>query len=83
MRTKRRSLAPASPRWLFALTLAGYPVAGLLASLFDWDSTLTSFPFRAGVVLLALFVLVRVPADRTDQLGHVPIVMRRCRPATQ
>ena len=64
MRTKRSSRSPASPRWLFVMTLAGYPIAGLLASLFDWDSTLTSFPFRAGVVLLALWVLARVPAGR-------------------
>lgn len=61
---KRRSHLPASPRWLFVMTLAGYPIAGLLASLLDWDSALTSFPFRAGVVLLALWVLARVAPDR-------------------
>ena len=41
-------------RWLFVLTLIGYPIAGLIATLMNWDSTLTSIPFRASVVMLAL-----------------------------
>lgn len=45
--------------WLFALTLIGYPVAGLASSFFDWDSTVTSHPFRIGVIALSILILLQ------------------------
>jgi hypothetical protein len=62
MRRDTNSSSEALARWLFALTLVGYPVAGLIASLMDWGSTLTSIPFRVGVVVLALALWWRSPA---------------------
>lgn len=44
-------------RWVFVLTLIGYPVFGLLAALLDVDSSVTSFPFRILVAVLSLLVL--------------------------
>ncbi len=44
--------------WLFALTLIGYPIFGLLSSLLNVDSTSTSIAFRVGVVVLALLLLL-------------------------
>ncbi len=55
------SLTELLARWLFALTLIGYSVAGLIATLMDWNSTQTSIPFRAGVVMLALALWWRSP----------------------
>ncbi len=53
--------SPSQPSltWLFVLTLVGYPIAGLLASGLDWESTVVSIPFRAAVLLLSVWVLSR------------------------
>ena len=48
--------------WLLVVTLIGYPIAGLLSSAFDWNSTTTSIPFRAGVLLLSAWVIFRASA---------------------
>lgn len=50
--------------WLFALTLIGYPIFGLLSSLLNVDSTLTSMPFRVGVIVLALLLWRHSPPLR-------------------
>lgn len=52
--------------WLFVLTLIGYPITGLLASALDLESTTLSVPFRAAVVLLALWTLSRARPDKCN-----------------
>jgi hypothetical protein len=39
--------------WLFALSVVGYPIVGLLVAAMDWPSRWMSAPFRAGVAILA------------------------------
>lgn len=56
--------------WLFALTVVGYPIFGLLASLMDVDSTVTSLPFRIGVLALTLALWRRSPPLRTWLREH-------------
>ena len=53
MRHSATSPAEVLTRWVFALTLIGYPFFGLVAALLNLDSTWTSIPFRIGVVILA------------------------------
>jgi O-Antigen ligase len=57
--TQTKRVLATSAHWLFALTLIGYPIAGLMAALMNWESKVASIPFRAGVTLLALWVMVR------------------------
>jgi O-antigen ligase len=45
--------------WLFALSVVGYPVVGLLVAALDWPSRWMSAPFRAGVALIAAIVAVQ------------------------
>lgn len=47
------------------MALVGYPVAGLIGSAFNWDSTLASIPFRLGVLALSGFLWTRSPRFRT------------------
>jgi O-Antigen ligase len=67
MPQQHRRLPPASLRWLFVLALSGYPIAALLASWLNWDSTVASAPFRIGVVLLSLWVMARVHAGNPNR----------------
>jgi O-antigen ligase len=61
MTTKSRKFKPTS-EWqvasLFALTVAGYPLAGLAAIAMNVDSLIASVPFRILVVVLALLLLL-------------------------
>jgi hypothetical protein len=59
MPTQTKRVLATSAHWLFALTLIGYPIAGLTAALMNWESKVASIPFRAGLTLLALWVMVR------------------------
>jgi len=43
--------------WVFALTVVGYPVAGLLAVFFDMPSWGASYPFRVLILLLSGLLL--------------------------
>lgn len=55
-------------RWVFTLTVAGYPVFGLLAALLDLNSALTTIPFRLGLLVLSLLLFCQAK-DRHD--GHL------------
>lgn len=55
----------AAAGWALALALVGYPVAGLIGSALDWDSTLASIPFRLGVLALSGFLWTRSTRFRT------------------
>lgn len=43
--------------WLLVLVVVGYPMAGLMASAFNWDSLNASLPLRAAVFFLSLIML--------------------------
>lgn len=58
---RRRAKASALAQWLLTLSIVGYPVAGLLATLMDLETTTTSVPLRAGVLLIALMLMARMP----------------------
>ena len=60
---RRRTDLSAAAGWALSLTLVGYPVAGLIGSAFDWDSTAASVPFRVGVLVFSVVLLVRSPAS--------------------
>lgn len=47
--------------WALAVTMVGYPVAGLMGSALNWDSTSASIPFRIGVVVLSAILLAFGP----------------------
>jgi len=63
-------IARSRTAWLFALTVVGYPIFGLLASLMDVNSTVTSLPFRIGVLLLTLALWRRSPPLRSWLREH-------------
>jgi O-antigen ligase len=44
--------------WLFALTLVGYPLAGMLSAATGLSNQLVSFPFRIVIVLLSILLMV-------------------------
>lgn len=56
----------AAAHWLLVLVIIGYPVAGLAASAFDWDSQTASIPLRVAVLLLAGWIIV------TSRRRHLP-----------
>lgn len=64
MFSRRQRQLHQSLEWLLVLTLIGYPIAGLLSSAFDWNSTVTSIPFRAGIFLLTLWIIFRAHPTR-------------------
>lgn len=57
----RRSDLSSATGWALALTLVGYPVAGLIGSAFNWNSTAASVPFRIGVLVLSAVLWARSP----------------------
>jgi len=57
--------------WLFALTLIGYPIFGLVAALLNLDSMWTTIPFRIGVVMLAAVLCVQASQARPPLPGQV------------
>ena len=63
MRIARRRLPDmsAAASWALALTLVGYPIAGLIGSALNWDSTIASIPFRLGVLALSVVLWSRGP----------------------
>lgn len=67
MKLARRRLPDMSGAagWALALALVGYPVAGLIGSALNWDSTLASIPFRLGVLALSGVLWARSPPLRT------------------
>ena len=67
MRLARRCLPDMSGAagWALALALVGYPVAGLIGSALNWDSTLASIPFRLGVLALSAVLWAKSPPLRT------------------
>ena len=50
--------------WVFGLTLAGYPIAGLLSAAVGVSSVITSIPFRFAVLAASAFLLVDAAASR-------------------
>ena len=62
-RRVQRDLSSAAS-WALALTLVGYPIAGLIGSALNWDSTLASIPFRLGVLALSVVLWARSPPLR-------------------
>ena len=62
---RRRPDMRSAAGWALALTLVGYPVAGLIGSALNWDSTLASIPFRLGVLALSLVLWAKSPPLRT------------------
>lgn len=54
----------AAAGWALALTLVGYPVAGLIGSALHWDSTLASVSFRLGVATLSAVLIAHSPPTR-------------------
>lgn len=58
-------------RWVFALTLIGYPMFGLVAALLNLDSTWTTIPFRIGVVILATLLCFQASQARFPLPGQV------------
>lgn len=58
-------------RWVFALSLIGYPIFGLIAALLNLDSSWTSSPFRIGVVILASLLCRYASQARLPQRGQV------------
>ena len=73
MRHSATSPAGLLTRWVFALTLIGYPIFGLIAALVNWNSTWTSIPFRIGVVLLAAVLCLQASQARFLMPGLVLI----------
>ena len=55
----------AAASWALALTLVGYPIAGLIGSALNWDSTIASIPFRLGVLALSVVLWSRGPPLQT------------------
>ena len=54
---RRQSDMHTAASWAFALMLVGYPVAGLIGSALNWDSTIASIPFRLGVLALSVVLM--------------------------
>lgn len=54
----------AAAGWALAMSLVGYPVAGLIGSALNWDSTLASIPFRLGVLALSVVLWIKSPPIR-------------------
>lgn len=57
MNASRIALTGKVARWVFILSLIGYPLFGLLAALMGTDSTATSIPFRVLVIALSLLAI--------------------------
>ena len=57
-------------RWVFILSVIGYPVFGLLAALMDVDSSVTSMPFRILVIGLSLLTLSKARCARLQDRGY-------------
>jgi hypothetical protein len=66
MNASRIEMTGKVARWVFILSLIGYPLFGLLAALMGTDSTATSIPFR--ILVIALSLLAIGMADR----AHLP-----------
>lgn len=61
MLRRRRFDLGATAGWALALTLVGYPVAGLISSALDWESTVASIPFRLGVLAVSAVLWLKSP----------------------
>ncbi len=57
-------------RWVFVLTVIGYPLFGLLAALLSVDSSVTSMPLRIWVAVLSLLVLIIAMLARLKGRGY-------------
>ena len=62
---RRRPDMSAAAGWALALAVVGYPVAGLIGSALNWDSTLASIPYRLGVLALSVVLWTKSPPIRT------------------
>lgn len=71
MRHSATSPARLLTRWIFALTLIGYPIFGLVAAMLNLDSTWTSIPFRLGMVMLATMLCAQASQARLPLPGQV------------
>lgn len=56
--------------WTFALTVIGYPLAGIAAAVLDLPSTAMSYPFRALVCAVALTLLLSEFRARSSGTLH-------------
>jgi len=56
--------------WAFAITLIGYPLAGLVAVFLRMPSWATSYPFRFAVVAISAWLVVR--ATQVRPRGRLP-----------
>ncbi len=57
-------------RWVFVLTVIGYPFFGLLAALMNVESSVTSMPLRIWVAVLSLLVLIIAMLARLKGRGY-------------
>lgn len=69
-------MAPSHPHrwsvwasWLFVLSMVGYPLLGLVATLANWESTVVSIPFRAFMLLASLGIVAQA-ASRSQWWRH-------------
>ncbi len=61
--------------WAFALSVIGYPLAGLLAVFVNVPSWATSYPFRAAVAALSFALFWQARALRRQGRAHVLITV--------
>lgn len=63
------AIAPSRHRtglvWILALSVVGYPLAGLIGAASGVSSTLTSIPFRLAVIAMALVIVANAALLRT------------------
>lgn len=65
----RRGIRPRlGAAWLLVFVVIGYPIAGLMASAMDWDSTTASIPLRVLVLVLSVWLLLS-RRNGTNQRG--------------
>ena len=56
--------------WLLVLCIAGYPFVGMVGALLNLDSSTLSVPFRVGIVLLSVALLIHRPVRVEWLRGH-------------
>jgi hypothetical protein len=60
--------------WIVALSVIGYPVAGVMSVILDVDSRVTSIPFRLLVDLLAgMAVMITIQRPKRASLPYLPL----------
>ena len=62
MSTRRSRRLPRWASWIFVLSLVGYPLLGLIATVMNWESSIVSIPFRAIMLVASLVVILQAAA---------------------